>query len=243
MAEGTEENPDAGPGPGPEASGPARPVVRPRAVWAGTACALVGIVLLGLGMVLTTLLLLLGGVAALAAGLGVAWRGGIVNDVHATSPLKENFREIAADDVHQGHSPDEHAHDLREGEASRRRRRERADAARTTAPPLRPVGATALLVLAAWLLLGELLLSYPMTVVGQNSALRDQGLAVLVGLAGLWIRQIGFHVIPVVVAVVSGVVLVVSPWLWARSPLVEGNELVVGVLVLVAAVLTLSHEH
>ena len=78
------------------------------------------------------------------------------------------------------------AHDYAETVAARTRRiLARSTGARSTADGLRWFGGLVLVLAGIWLLVGQWVLHYPFNLAGQNTALRDTALAVVVTLAGL----------------------------------------------------------
>lgn len=230
---------------GKSGSADARPEVRPRLVWGGTVGAVAGMIGLGLGMVLDlTVLTIVGAVVALVA-LVLAWRGGIVYDVKGRSSDQEGVGSIVAGDEHRGVVPGEEIHD----EAAERRAAElaeqkQADLARSRREghsPTTPIGAYLLLVLAVWLLIGQWLLGYRYTVLGQNAALRDQGFAIVVGLCGIRLRLVRRSPVATVVSLLAGVLLVLAGALLPHSATQTAvNEVVVGGLVVLGGALTWS---
>ncbi len=183
-------------------------LVRPRWVWGGLLLALAGTAILGVGIAETSWWTAVGGAVVAALGVAGSVRGGVMYDVHATKPLRHEAHDVATGEEHHGVAPDDdlqtsattadaRATSLRTQTASRRSSPSRR-------PPLRPLGALLLLLVATLILAlqGSL---YPFTVTGQDNALRDLGLAVVVGLVGLRaLFSPGRHVPSTVLGVVCG---------------------------------------
>jgi hypothetical protein len=68
--------------------------VRPRWTWAGLLVMLVGLVLLGIGISLTTWTWAIPGLVLLAAGGGVAVYGGLMYDVRGGSSARVQLHEV-----------------------------------------------------------------------------------------------------------------------------------------------------
>ena len=215
--------------------------IHSRFVWAGVAGALVGMVLVGLGMVLGPAWLAWLGVALLLAGALVAWRSGILYDVHSSGSLAHEKAALAAGGTVPGHAPGDLEHD----EAASRHaevvsEESRVALARSTGapmPPLAPAVSLMLLVLGVWTYVGQFVLHYTMTIHGQNTALRDTGLAAAIILTALFLRHVGPSRIASSLALAWGGLLVlagvVAPHASSQSAV---NEIVTGCLVALCAV-------
>ncbi len=111
-------------------------------------------------------------------------------------------------------------------------------------PPWSPAAAWVLLLTGVWLLVGQWALPYPFTVTGQNTALRDTGLAVVVTLAALRLVVGRRSSAATGVILVSGVLLVCSALLMHHDATrTFVNELASGALVLLAGLATLDRPH
>jgi hypothetical protein len=219
-------------------------LVRPRWVWGGLAVALVGLVVLALGIVLLSTPVSVVGAVVAVAGAAASVRGGVVYDARSGAGPAQEAEEVEQGDVHQGVDPDATVQD----------RGVRRDAVETTARTdavlsARPTAEPALAPGAGWFLLGVavvIVLTQPWlvghTAVGRSSALRDGGLAIVVGLAGLRIAAgTGRQVLGVVVALLGGTGLLLGGLLaeHERTTLAV-LEVVCGGLVVVAALLALA---
>jgi hypothetical protein len=215
--------------------------IRSRLVWAGVAGAVVGMVLIALGMVLGVAWLAWLGVAVLVIGAVVAWRSGILYDVHSSGSLAHEKAALAAGGTVPGHAPGDLEHD----EAARRHaevvsEESRVLLARSTQapmPPLAPAASLMLLVLGVWTYVAHFVLHYSMSIRGQNTALRDTGLAAVIILTALFLRHVGPSRVASALALLWGGLLVLAgvlaPHASAQSAV---NEIVTGCLVAVCAV-------
>ncbi len=194
-----------------------RTLVRPRPLWAGVALAIIGMVTIALAMTQGSQVWTWIGVGVLAIGLLVAWRAGILNDVHSAEPMSHEVHEVVKGGTFAGVAAGEQ---IRDGAA---RRHARETTARTTdhlasqvkapSPPARPAATLSLLLLGGWIFASTFLVLHPYTVTGQNSALRDLGFAIIVTLSALWLRHIGPNRAVTAVAVLAGVLMVLSAFL------------------------------
>jgi len=161
--------------------------VRPRWVWSGLILTLLGAFLLALWFDTWYRSALLAGGILLAAGVGVAVRGGILYDTHGRRPVTGEVDDVRDADVHRGTAPGDTIADeaLREeARATSRRTRALLRAAEATPRPHLYRAGGMLLVLGAALPPCAQAL-YPHTQTGQDNAVRALLLAVLAGLAGL----------------------------------------------------------
>ena len=118
-----------------------------------------------------------------------------------------------------------------------RSQRARALSSRHTHPPLYPLSTLLLLALGVWTFLGAFILGYPYTVVGQDSALRVLGAAIVLTLCALWLRYVGFSRVATGLAGLVGAALLASAiWLPHHVARIRANEGVVGALVILASI-------
>ncbi len=229
----------------PDIHDPKTPTVRPRLVWSGIGSAIAGLVGAAVGLIDATSWLVWIAAGVTTAGLLVAWRGGIVYDTRGQEPPHHEVREVIEGGEHEGVSPaaravgpdaEQKARSLTEREHEYLTR-----SAATAAPSLRPLAAFTLLLAGAWLLVGQWVLAYPFTVVGQNSTLRDVGFSVLVVLAALRLRLPTRSLVSSSICLLSGGLLVLSAWVLPHdSSVVRVNELVTGLVVIGLSAMTFS---
>ena len=226
-------------------SQPDRSLVRPRWVWTGTAGGVLGLCGAGLGLMLASPAMVWVSAAVLLLGLAVAWRGGVLHDVRAEQPLDQAVEDVKEGNEHEGLSSEAvvvgQTAQRTATEVTVRKRQLLQERAAAPLPSWSPVGVLALLVLAGWLLVGSWVLVYPFSVTGQNSALREVGLAVVVALSALWLRQVGPSRVAIALCGLSGVLLVVAGVAAPHDALrVHWNEVLSGCLVLAATALARS---
>ncbi len=229
----------------PRVSQSGRPLVHPRWVWTGTAGGVLGVCGAGLGLMLSSPLLVWVSAAVLVLGLVIAWRGGVLHDVRAQQPLDQAIKDVEEGNVHEGLSSEAvvvgQTAQRTAAEVTVRKRELIQERTAAPVPSLSPVGVMALLVLAGWLLVGQWVLVYPFSVTGQNSALRDLGLAVVIALSALWLRQVGPSTVALALCGLAGVLLVVAGLAAPHDAVrVQWNEILSGCLVLVAVALARS---
>ncbi len=217
--------------------------VRPRLVWGGIGLALVAVCLTGGGLMAELDWLTWGSAVLIVVGLLVAWRGGLLFDTRGQEPPHHEVREVVEGGTHEGVSPASEVVGPRaEAKAATVTERTEALLARSTAAPrrsLRTLGAFGLVALGLWLLLDNWLLDYPFTVVGQDSALRDVGFAVVLALSGLRLRLSSRSLLATGLGLLGGVFLVVGALALPHdSTVVRWNELLSGLAALVLVSLT-----
>ncbi len=119
------------------------------------------------------------------------------------------------------------------------RRRRLLERSMATHRPFARAAAVLLAAMAVWLLVGQWVLNYPLNGPAQNAALRETGFAVVVALCGLRLVVVRRSPVATGVAVLCGVLLLVSGPLLGRTwrP-AEADEVASGVLVLVLGLLT-----
>jgi hypothetical protein len=215
--------------------------IRSRLVWTGVVGAVAGMVLIGLGMVLGLAWLAWLGVAVLVVGAVVAWRAGILYDVHSSGSLAHEMAALAAGGTVPGHAPGDLEHD----EAARRHAEVVSEESRVVLassteapmPPLAPAASLMLLVLGVWTYVAHFVLHYSMSIRGQNTALRDTGLAAVIILTALFLRHVGPSRIASALALLWGGLLVLAGVLAPHASTQSAvNEIVTGCLVAVCAV-------
>lgn len=194
-----------------------RTTVWPRPMWTGVALAIIGMATIALAMTQGSGAWTWIGVGVLATGLLAAWRSGVLNDVQATQPMSHELHEameggtypgVAAGEQIQDGVAKQHARDT-----TMRTDHLLASQVRAPAPPVRPAATLVLLLLGGWIFASTFLVLHPYTVTGQNSALRDLGFAIIVTLSALWLRHLGANRAVSAVAVLAGVLLVLSAFL------------------------------
>jgi hypothetical protein len=113
-----------------------------------------------------------------------------------------------------------------------------------TGVPMRSMsraGALVLLGLGVWLLVGQWLLSLPLTSLASTTGLRDEGFAVVTSLAALRLLTSGRSATATSVALVGGVLLVCSGLLLDHTATRAAiNEVLSGVVALLSALATLD---
>jgi hypothetical protein len=139
-------------------------------------------------------------------------------------------------------SPKEEAH---ERAARLTRRTEQVLRASTDAPmrSLSRAGAVVLLGLGVWMLVGQWVLSLPLTSSASSTGTRDEGFAVLLSLAALRLLVAGRSAVATGIVVVCGVLLVCSgSFLDHSAPRAAVNEVVCGGMALLCGVATLDRR-
>lgn len=220
-------------------SGVPKPV-RPRVLWSGMAVTLIAMTCLGAGAAIGSVPWSVAGAIGLFVGLVTAWLGGILRDVHITrSPTRVEARQVEQDDVHPGDA----ATDRLQGPAiaSRTRAINEATRERLSRPAPRPsvdrAAGLVLIMLSVWLLVCPAVLGYPFSAEVTNARLREQGLAVVLELAGIWRLLVGRSRVAFGVGLVAGLALLVSAAVMQpESGVIAVNEAVIGALVILATV-------
>lgn len=218
--------------------------VRPRRVWAGLAVTVLGLMVIAAGVIELSWAWVVSGVVLLGVGIALSAYGGVLSDSRTGHPAQE-LDEVEHGEVHQGASPGaragaDHAEQVsRHADATRR---ELLDAAgRVRRPNLAPVGSGLALLTAAWLTIAQWSI-YPMSQVGQNNALRDLGVALVVALAALRVAVAGPRRAASAVVLAGGVALVLfGAMMPHHSTGVRLNELLCGFLIVVAGVMAADH--
>lgn len=213
-------------------------------MWAGAVVMLLSFVAGGAGVVLTSWPVVAAAAVAFLVGVGLGWRGGIMYDVHGGGSLEEEIEEVKEGEPHRGTEPGETRDErpLRESAASATAaKRERLVRAEGVSAPWRPAAATVMLFLAAWLLFGQFFLHYPYDEIGQDTQQRHTGVAIVLSLSAMFLRQMGPSKVASGVVAACGLALIASA-IWLPHHAIGSllTAWVVGVLVLVGAVATLK---
>ncbi len=219
--------------------------VRTRATWLATLVTLGGIALLGLGVAVTSGWLAVAGVALLLAGLLAAWRSGIMNDAHVSQTSSQELGQLAAGGTHQGLSPDQRMTSpqvrAEARESSRKAQRTAARSVVAGTPNLVPLGGIGLLLLGVWMSFSHMILAYPYSEAGQDSALRAAGFGIVLSLCGLTLLIRGGSLTATGAALVAGLLMILAGLLIQHDVArAAGNDVVSGVLALVFAGLTVG---
>lgn len=192
-------------------------LVRPRRVWGGLGLALLGAVVLGLGVSLTSWAWSVPGVVLLLAGGVLGAAGGGLYDVRSGSVSTE-LEDVRRGEVHEGVAPGEMVEDPQAQQKSHDLDRQREELIRRTheapRPPLAPMGAAVALLVAVFLLVAQWEL-YPIGKLPQTNANWSLGFAVLAGLAALRLlgAQRGRHPLAALLVVASGAGLLLRAFL------------------------------
>lgn len=160
--------------------------IRPRRVWAGLAVAILGMVLLALGLMVSSAVWLVIGAAVLVAGVVVGVLGGALHDTHRPGLMAQEARAVVHGSTRRTVRHVEAPARLEDesSEADRTRRNLLTATARTPVTPLAPLAAVVLAVDGVLLLAAQSPL-YPMSHTGQLGALRALGTGVVLTLGGL----------------------------------------------------------
>lgn len=104
-------------------------------------------------------------------------------------------------------------------------------------------GAVVLLGLGVWLLVGQWVLSLPLTSVASSTSVRDAGFAVLLSFAALRLLVARRSVAATGIALLCGVLLICSGWFSDHSTSrAAGDEIACGVLALLCGIATLDRR-
>ncbi len=219
-----------------------RATVRPRLMWAGVGLALVAMFGIGWAMIAESNVGEIVGVVALVVGSFVAWRGGVLNDVQSSQPMRKEVEAAVHGRRHSGVEPGEQLHDPEAEERAvvltERKQALLRSRVEAPGPPIRPVATLGLLLLGAWLFVGTFVLPYYYTVTGVNSVERALGGAIVITLCALWLRHVGPNLVAAGLAAVVGVLLVLAAFFLPHSSIwVNLQEAGSGSLVVLAAAL------
>ena len=217
-------------------------LVRPRIMWTGVALALLGMAFIALAMILMWGWWVWAGVGVLAVGLLVAWRGGALNDVQSGTALSQELQEAAKGGTHHGVAAGQQIQDRSAQEhalATTERTEQILAARRNTSVPVSPAASIVLLALGVWIFVGTFVIPHAYTNVGQNSALRDLGFAIVVTLSALWLRNVGPNRVVSGIVVLMGVLMVLSAFLLPHDSLaVAVDDGLTGAFVIIAGLLS-----
>ncbi len=212
--------------------------VRPRWVWAGLALAVLGLVVVAAGVVELSWAWVVPGLVLLAAGGGIAVRGGVLADSR-TGSVAQEAHEVERGGTRQGSAPGADVDDDRAEAVSRQAdatRRELLEAAQHSGRPnLAPLGSGLTLLVAAWLVVAQWTV-YPTGSVPQANALRDLGVGIVAALAGLRVAVAGPRLAASAVLAACGAALVLFGLLMPHvSTGVRVQEVACGALLLLGA--------
>ena len=194
--------------------------VHPRWVWAGLAVAVLGLVVVGVAVSVVSPAWAVIGCVLLVAGCVGAVAGGVLYDAVPELEAGTEMHQIAAGDVHPGVAPGDQAD-------NEQARRNAAIVTRTTERILQPAphgprelapvaGGLLMLTAAALVILQGALATQ--TVTGHTLGVRDDCLAVVLGVAGFRILTVpGRHPVAAGLAGLAGCVLVVAAALTAHD--------------------------
>ncbi len=208
--------------------------VRPRVIWTGVAIALVGMLDTGLMMMLPvdTVWIIVGAVI-IAVGLGIAWVGGVMGDVHGgagrgstTTGVLPGAR-VEDDDVVSEAATTTRRTEAQLGEAT--------DLTRGPASPL-TIASLGLIALSLWLMFSPWLFGFSLDD-GAGQVILDQAIAaVVVGLCGLYAHQAGASVVAGGLAALAALaVLADGVFRHTLETVYDVNQVVVGLLMLAGA--------
>ena len=222
----------------PQLSGPTH-TVRTRWTWPSLAVLLAGVVVTGVGVIMTHLVISLVGAAVLVVGAVGAWRSGLMWDVDTSSspgdaldsgrgPVERPGARSQQSDPAALEDAEETAHGVQR----------RVEDRRGTRLNLMPVGAWLLLLAGAWLALSQWT-AYPETPTGREGSWRAMGAAIVLLLVGTGLLLVGRSLLATALAALVGVALVLGALLAAHdTSLTAASELVSGVVVLLGAALS-----
>jgi hypothetical protein len=173
------------------------------------------------------------GAVVIAAGLGIAWLGGVMGDVHGGAGRGSSTTGV----LPGARSDDPEA--VKSAVTATRRADEQLDAAtdleRAPASPL-TVASIGLVLLSVWLTFSPWLFGFSLDD-GAGQVILDQAIiAVVVGLCGLYAHQVGPSVVAGGLGALAALVLVADGlFRHTLETVYDVNQVVVGVLMLVGA--------
>ncbi len=208
--------------------------VRPPVIWTGVGIAITGMVITGLFMVLPVdTFWVVVGAAVIAAGLGIAWSGGVMGDVHGgagrgstTTGVLPGARSEDPEAIESAVTATQRA-DEQLGEAT--------DPTRVPASPL-TIASVGLVLLSLWLMFSPWLFGFSLDD-GAGQVILDQSIAaVVVGLCGLYAHQVGPSVVAGGLAALTALA-VVTDGLFRHTleTIYDVNQVAVGLLMLAGA--------
>jgi hypothetical protein len=196
----------------------------------------------GLGMVASAPWLWAAGCGLLLLGAAVAVSGGILHDTHSAHVGRRELQALRDGATHSGRSAQELRHAPQAAEVAAGTRALLRDREGSPVPGRFPA-AVILVVLGVWLLVGQWVLVYPFNVLGQNTALRDSGFAIVVTLVGL--RLCATRSLPAsIIGTLSGLLLITAALVQTHAA-IRGtvNELLTGALIMLAALGTTARQN
>ena len=224
--------------------GPRKRTVRPRWVWSGVGLAVLGAVVIGVGVAVSSWTVAIVGIVVLAVGALVGWRGGALYDATGAFALDEEMHDVKEGNEREGTKPGDQVRDPEAHRESRRADRTRrlttARTMRAPRPGLSTLGAILLLLGAAFVLATQG--AYPHSHTGQINAERDLGMAVVTGLVGLLVLLSSRrHPVGAVLALLCAVGMAVQAWLAPHDGTTTiGFETAVAVLYLLGGLMALD---
>jgi hypothetical protein len=227
----------------PQVRDPKDPTVRTRLLWGGTVAGVAGICAVGVGMMTGVEWLIVAACALALLGMLVAWRGGILYETRGQQPPRDEVRELLDGGEHRGVSSSARVvGGGAQADATQTAERTQRTLAHTAArPPMRRLAAGTLLGVGAWLLLGQWVLGYPMSVAGQDNALRDVGFAVVLVLSALRLTMPNRSLFASGLCLVCGALLIASALLLPHdSTFVRIDEAAIGLAALALVPFTFS---
>ena len=204
---------------------------------------LLGLATITIGIMVSSLVVLVAGLLVSAAGAVSAWRGGLYYDIRGQS--KDIVAAVREDPHIEEPGPEARVHDAeaekKSHELDQTRRRLIASSRRAGVPPLRPVGAVLMLAVCVWVLVSQGI--YPTSARGQNNALRDLGIAIVVALGALRLLMAGPRTWISLLTGLAGLCLTVFGLTASHdSAGVVVSEVVGGCAVVVGSLLCLDHR-
>lgn len=204
--------------------------------------AILGVVVIGLGVIWLSLWVALVGLAVLVLGAAWAWAGGLGSDTRSGGEGESEGEEIKEADVHPGTSPAARVSDeemqRRAAERTRRTDRILEAAHHHPRPPLAPLGVVLLLLVALWLAIGTSALYPDETRAGP---LRDGSMAAVMALAALWAALMpeGKRIAAAVAFLLGLGLLLIGIFETSTTQVLHGQHVVTGILALIGALLCL----
>lgn len=196
------------------------------------------------GMVEQSLPWIISGLVLLALGAASSLYGGVLHDAHSTFSPRQEAHDVITGRAHPGTAADARIESSRAqvtgSKADAQRRALLARTRRAPRPNLVPVGAALVLVVCTWLLIAQWSI-YPHSQVGQNNAVRDLGVGIVLALGALRVALVGRRPLVTTILLAGGLALVIFALLMPHvSAGIIVSELLCGALVLTGAALTLD---
>jgi hypothetical protein len=221
------------------ATGTHETTVRPRIIWSGVTIALLGMVDTGLMMVLPVdAIWIVVGVVIIAAGLLLSWSGGVMGYVEGGAGRGSDTTGVLPGA--RAHDPEAIENAVTATRQADAQLGKATDLTRLPASPL-SIASIGLIVLPVWLTFSPWLFGFSLDD-GAGPVILDQAMAaVVVGLCGLYLHQVGASVVVGGLAALTALV-VVADGLFRHTldTVYDVNQVVVGVLMLVGAVVAIT---